>query len=149
MRQGAWGACERSRGQLEVLSDQECLELLASRHFGRLAFTAEGWPLILPVNYVFQDPSIIVRTGPGAKLEEAPLTVVAFEVDEADPEGLWGWSVCAKGPPFDITDARDAYSRALRRLPVRPWAPGDKANWLKISVARLSGRRFGELSPRR
>ena len=131
-------------GPLEVLSQQECLALLAKHRFGRLAFVGEGgWLLILPVNYVFSEPNVVIRTGPGAKLRDAPLSTVAFEIDDADALGDWGWSVVAQGPAFDITDADDAYSQALRELDPRPFAPGPKAHWIKVSATRVSGRRFG------
>lgn len=136
---------ERQRPHLDVLDEAECLGLLAAHHLGRLGFVADGWPVILPVNYVFEEPSIVVRTGPGAKLDDTPLSMVAFEVDAADPDGAWGWSVLAQGPAFDITDSIDEYSGALRRLPVEAHAPGDKPNWLKITARRLSGRRFGDV----
>jgi uncharacterized protein len=133
--------------RLEVLSEQECLELLAGRHFGRLGFFSDGWPVILPVNFVFDEPSIVVRTGAGAKLDDSPLTMVAFEVDDVDPDGRWGWSVLAQGPAFDISDSVDQYSGVLRHLPVEPQAPGEKPYWLKITARRMSGRRFGEVPP--
>jgi uncharacterized protein len=128
---------------LEVLSNAEALRLLASHQVGRLAFAHETWPVILPVNYVYQEPTIVIRTGPGAKLEDVPMTSVAFEVDAADPAGTWGWSVLVQGPAFDITDAWDERSRHLRQLPVRPWAPGVRDHWLTVTAVRLSGRRFG------
>ena len=128
---------------MEVLSTEECLDLLRSHSFGRLALIVRGVPLILPVNFVFEEPTIVIRTAPGAKLEHAPLTVVSFEVDETAPDGRWGWSVVVQGPAFDITDAIDDYSAALRRLPVEVWAPGEKAHWLKVSAVSISGRRFG------
>lgn len=133
---------------LVVLSEQECLALLRTHSLGRLGFVGEeGWPVILPVNYAFDEPSIVVRTGAGTKLDDIPLTMVAFEVDAADPDGAWGWSVLAQGPAFDITDSVDEYSAALRHLPVDPRAPGDKPHWLKISARRISGRCFGEVPP--
>lgn len=128
---------------LQVLTEQECLALLSEHHLGRLGFVADGWPTILPVNYVFDEPSIVVRTGPGTKLEETPLAMVAFEVDEAGPAGTWGWSVLAQGPAFEISDSVDAYSDVLRHLAVEPNAPGDRSCWLKITARRISGRRFG------
>lgn len=127
---------------MEVLSTEECLALLRSHSFGRLALVVRGAPLILPVNFVFEEPSIVIRTAPGTKLEHAPLTAVAFEVDEASSDGTQGWSVVVQGPAFDVTDAVDEYSSALRRLPVEVWAPGEKAHWLKISAVSVSGRRF-------
>lgn len=130
---------------LQVLSDSECLEMLARHRFGRLGFMADGWPVILPVNYVFEEPTIVVRTAPGAKMDETPLSMVAFEVDGADPAGAWGWSVLAQGPAFDISDSIDEYSDALRHLQVEPRAPGEKPNWLKITARRISGRRFGDV----
>src|SRR6266513_3895225 len=83
---------------LEVLETSECVRLLESHRVGRIAFAHEDWPLILPVNYVYEEPSVVIRTGPGAKLEDAPMRAVAFEIDDFDPEGTWGWSVVVQGP---------------------------------------------------
>ena len=88
---------------LRALSDSECVELLRRHRFGRLALGLEGWPAILPVNYVFDGASVIIRTAPGSKLDEAPLRVVAFEIDDADRYAHWGWSVLVQGPAFDIS----------------------------------------------
>jgi nitroimidazol reductase NimA-like FMN-containing flavoprotein (pyridoxamine 5'-phosphate oxidase superfamily) len=137
-----------SAAQMQVLNTSECLALLQSHHFGRLGFISEGAPVILPVNYSFEEPSIVIRTGSGAKLADTPLTLVAFEIDEADPAGTWGWSVVVQGPAFDISDSIDQYSGALRELPVDPRAPGDKPYWLKVTARDVSGRRFGELPPK-
>jgi nitroimidazol reductase NimA-like FMN-containing flavoprotein (pyridoxamine 5'-phosphate oxidase superfamily) len=128
---------------LEILEREECLRLLGDHHFGRIAFLGTSWPVILPVNYLFDEPSLLIRTGPGDKLDFAPMAGVAFEVDDADPAGAWGWSVLAQGPAFDITESTDAYSERLRSLAVSPWAPGRRDHWLKISVVSVSGRRFG------
>jgi uncharacterized protein len=128
---------------LEVLDRQECLRLLVGHHFGRIAFSGLSWPVILPVNYIFEDPSLIIRTAPGEKLEFVPMSAVAFEVDDADPAGASGWSVLVQGPAFDITESADEYSARLRTLDVTPWAPGRRDHWLKISAVEVSGRRFG------
>ena len=132
---------------LEVIGLDECLGLLRAHHFGRIAFYGASWPVVLPVNYLFEEPSLVVRTAPGAKLEFAPLAAVAFEVDEADPAGAWGWSVVVQGPAFDITESADAYSARLRALEVTPWAPGRHEHWLKITAVEVSGRRFGPVPP--
>lgn len=128
--------------ELQRLTTQECIELLSQHHFGRVAFASEGLPFILPVNYVFEEPTIVVRTASGTKLDDMPLAIVAFEIDDADREGRWGWSVVARGPAFDISDTIDEYSVRLRQLPVAPLAPGERTHWLKISARELSGRRF-------
>ena len=133
----------RDEHELGVLSEARCFELLAKQSFGRLAFWSDDMPLILSVNYVFEKPSIVVRTGPGVKFEQTPMARVAFEIDEADPLGRWGWSVVAQGHSFDITSSLDHRSEALRKLAVTPWAPGDKPSWLDVSATRVSGRYFG------
>jgi len=138
---------DNSPAEMHTLSTPECLALLEGHHFGRLGFVSEGSPVILPVNYSFVEPSIVIRTGSGAKLDDTPLTLVAFEIDEADPAGAWGWSVLVQGPAFDISDSVDEYSGALRDLPVDPRAPGDKPYWLKVTARNVSGRRFGEAPP--
>jgi nitroimidazol reductase NimA-like FMN-containing flavoprotein (pyridoxamine 5'-phosphate oxidase superfamily) len=132
-------------GDLGVLDRSQCVALLARHSFGRLAFWSVDAPLILPVNYGFQEPNIVIRTGVGAKLEQTPLAPVVFEIDGVDSLGQWGWSVVAQGPAFDITDALDETSVALRQLPLTPWAPGLRPAWLKITATRVSGRYFGEL----
>jgi uncharacterized protein len=129
---------------LRVLSDAECVDLLRRHRFGRVALAIDGWPAILPVNYLFDGTSVVIRTAPGAKLDQAPLTAVAFEIDDADRYGHWGWSVLVQGPAFDVTSSIDELSEHLRELPVHPWAPGAREHWLKIASVRMSGRAFGE-----
>jgi hypothetical protein len=132
-------------GALRSLSVAECERLLRRHRFGRLALGLEGWPAILPVNYIYDGSSIVVRTAPGRKLEEGPSTIVAFEIDGADRFGYWGWSVLAQGPMLDITSSVDRLSDRLRSLPVRPWVPGAHDHWLKISAVRVTGRAFGAI----
>lgn len=129
--------------QLRVLSTEECTSLLHARRLGRLAFATEDQATIFPVNYLFEGTSVVVRTGPGFKLEEAPMRSVAFEIDDADPDGAWGWSVVVQGPCFDVTDTIDDASARIRELPVRPWAPGSREHWLRIVSRHISGRSFG------
>src|ERR1700694_5054628 len=129
---------------LRVLSDDECVDLLRRHRFGRVALGIDGWPAILPVNYLYDGTSVVIRTAPGAKLDQAPLTAVAFEIDDADRYGHWGWSVLVQGPAFDVTLSIDELSEHLRELPVRPWAPDARDQWLKVAAVRINGRPFGE-----
>jgi uncharacterized protein len=127
------------------LDSAQSLRLLRSHHLGRVAFAHESWPVILPVNYAFDEPTIVIRTSPGAKVTSAPFHMAAFEVDDSDPAGRWGWSVLAQGPVFEITDSLDDRSVFLRSLLVTPAAPGRRDRWLAISALHLSGRAFGEI----
>jgi uncharacterized protein len=131
--------------RLAELTGSESAALLRSHRVGRLVFAYESWPVVMPVNYVFEDPTVVIRTDVGAKLSAAPFQAVAFEIDDADPAGAWGWSVLAQGPAFDITDASDERSEYLRSLPVAPWPVGVHAHWLTMTAVRLSGRRFGTI----
>lgn len=132
-----------SPSELETLDQEECTRLLREHRFGRVAFLHDGAPVILPVNYVYDEAAIVMRTRPGMKLDDSPLAVAAFEIDGVDPAGRWGWSVLAQGHAFEITSALDEDSARLRQLPVKPMAPGDRDHWLAIRSTRISGRRFG------
>ena len=124
------------------LSEEECLRLLQTQDMGRLAVVVGGKPVVFPVNYALDGRHIVIRTGPGAKLSEAPLGWVAFEVDEFDPVSLTGWDVVASGVARDITGGFDATSARLQALEVVPWVAGDKAHRLAIFEATFSGRRL-------
>src|SRR5918995_1902393 len=70
---------------LEVLSREESLDLLASVPLGRIVITQRALPAILPVNFVLDHGSVVIRTGEGSKLAVAtPRAVVAFQVDRVD-----------------------------------------------------------------
>jgi uncharacterized protein len=127
---------------LEDLSRAECLELLAARHFGRIGVVADGQPIIFPVNNVFDDGHMAVRTDPGAKLTAAAQGRVAFEVDEIDESSHTGWSVLVTGVGWEVTDGLDATSVTTRRFPVDTWAPGQKSRWIRIESEQVSGRRL-------
>lgn len=136
---------DQSDRELRILSRQECLEFLGLQRLGRLAFTAGGRAKIFPVNYLFDGNGVVVRTGPGFKLTKAPMQNVAFEIDAAAADGAWGWSVVVEGACFNVTNALDELSTKERELPAHAWAPGEREKWLRIDLARISGRAFGVL----
>ena len=81
-----------------MLSEEECLTLLATQAVGRFVFIdPDGQPMALPVNYVLHDRTIAFRSDPGAKLTGATLNRVAFEIDGIDPLYHEGWSFVVKG----------------------------------------------------
>src|SRR5215472_5556129 len=131
-----------STDDIEVLSEEECLALLRSHRLGRVALTDHGQPLIFPVNYASDDRAVVFRTAPGMKLTEAPMSRVAFEIDEVDPAAGIAWSVMVQGVAYEITSALDRISEGLRRLVVEPMAPGERENWVAVIRHQISGRRF-------
>lgn len=127
---------------LEVLSDEECLTLLAAQEVGRLGVVVEGRPLIFPVNYVLVDRYVVIHSDLGAKLTGTSFRSVAFEIDGLDPGTRSGWSVLVQGMAHDLTDAVDPTSEQLKAVQVSPWAPGPKPRLLRIEATEVSGRRF-------
>jgi uncharacterized protein len=127
--------------RIEELADTECRELLAGRHLTRLALVDARGPVILPVNYVVYGDAPVFRTDPGTKLDAAAeAAAVAFEVDATDEATRTGWSVVVRGTLGEVTDPEDL--ERLRALPLYPWAPGDKARYVRVALASLTGRRI-------
>ncbi len=130
--------------QLHNLPREECLRLLASNRFGRLAVTTgEGAPVIRPVNYVFDEPSqsVVFRTARGSKFQALLRAAkAAFEIDDIDAGSRTGWSVIIVGVTEEVTNPADA--RRLESLELDPWAPGDKPHWVRIRAWTVSGRRI-------
>ena len=129
------------RNGLEILEREECLQLLAAAHIGRLALSIDALPVILPVNFVVHDEKVVFRTSPGTKLSVAVRSaVVAFETDAIDPLRHEGWSVLVTGRAREVDDGDRL--EILRRLPLRPWAPGAHDHFIEINIDRVSGRRL-------
>lgn len=128
-------------GELSRLSRQECLRLLRTKHVGRLAYVARGeTPDIVPVNYVMDGADrILIRTGPGPKLQAAARSaVVAFEVDEIDEHARIGWSVVVAAQASVVSP--QSHERAGRAG--EPWASGPRADVICLRIGRVEGRRL-------
>jgi nitroimidazol reductase NimA-like FMN-containing flavoprotein (pyridoxamine 5'-phosphate oxidase superfamily) len=123
------------------LSRDECLRLLRSHTFGRVAVTMDT-PLIRPVNYIFDEPSnsIVFRTARGSKFHGLLRAgTAAFEVDAVEPHSRSGWSVIVVGMAEEVTSPTEV--RRLDGLSLEPWAPGHKGHWMRIRARTVSGRR--------
>lgn len=127
---------------MEVLSEDQCEELLAGHNFGRIGVVSGGTPVIFPVNYVYRDGRIAIRTDGGTKLSAAALARVAFEIDGVDDGDRTGWSVLVRGTGYDVTDSIDEVSAHLRETTVDTWAPGDRHNWVRVEPISITGRRI-------
>ncbi len=126
---------------LEVLSEADCRALLESNHLGRIAVLFDGAPVIFPVNYVYSQGRVGIRTDPGTKLVGAAQGPVAFEIDAVDEGSRTGWSVLVKGTGYDVTDSVDLVSVHVRRFPVDTWVPGAKSRWIRIEPGSITGRK--------
>jgi hypothetical protein len=125
---------------LEVLDEAECLRLLRTAPIGRLAFTEGALPAVQPVAFAVADREIYIPTHQGSKVAAASRgAVVAFEVDEIDPERQTGWNVTVVGPSRVVSDAVDV--ARLDLLGVRPWAPADAHCYVGVAIRLVRGRR--------
>ena len=127
-----------ARGDLALLSRAQCRALLATRTVGRLAYVARaGVPDIAPVNYALDGDDVLVRSGPGPKLQAAQRgDVVAFEVDDLDEDGRTGWSVVVVGRASVVRPGQQAADGPV------PWSNGPRRHLLRITPARVTGRRL-------
>ena len=143
-------AADESAPSMDVLSTEECYDLLRTQEIGRLGVNAEHYPLIVPVNYGMDGTTLVIRTQPGTKLAAADHANVTFEVDEIDPRTRSGWSVLVRGLAERLT-GRAGGEVVLRTLAVgvSPWAPGEYGIWLRLIPHAISGRRIvpGQLPP--
>jgi uncharacterized protein len=141
IRTSAMDASDKPAG-LEPINEQECLYLLGLRRLGRVALNVDGRPQVFPVNYALSGRVVAFRTAPGTKLANAPMSHVAFEIDDYDSTTGVGWSIMVKGVAYEITEALDHDSVEARRQLVRPMAPGQRDRWVAIRPDEITGRRF-------
>ncbi|HLM21062.1 MAG TPA: pyridoxamine 5'-phosphate oxidase family protein [Propionibacteriaceae bacterium] len=134
-----WAAFARESGLIE-LDRQECLDLLAAKSVGRIAYAVDKGARILPVNYILSNDAIIFRTIPDAEISHHALEAMcAFEVDETDEFFQAGWSVVAVGR-LELATEEDFASMRYGKLP-EPWAGGDRWMFLRLPCDQVSGRR--------
>ncbi|AEF42389.1 pyridoxamine 5'-phosphate oxidase family protein [Hoyosella subflava] len=125
--------------ELREIESAACLTLLEKERIGRLAYIDDGAPAIRPVNYFLADKeSIVIRTHEGSGFSTLKGVRVAFEVDSIDAEHNSGWSVVASGTAEPITDIDELVRSADPRR--RPWAPGDKGQFLRVRIEHVGGR---------
>ena len=129
-------------GGLEVLSLDECRQLLDTQQIGRIAFISAGEPLIMPVTYRMHKGHIVFRTTTGEKLDAARTAAsVGFEIDEWDASDESGWSVIVGGTAQDVEEPAEIAE--LKELGLRPWADTvARNNWVRIIPNEISGRRI-------
>jgi nitroimidazol reductase NimA-like FMN-containing flavoprotein (pyridoxamine 5'-phosphate oxidase superfamily) len=132
---------------LEELDEAECLGLIAPGGIGRLVFAGRFDLTVLPVNYKLHDGAILFKTTQhGATAEDLRTGIahaeyrVAFEVDEFDRAAREGWSVLVQGPAHHLdSESERADAKAAG---VVPWPDGDREHFIRITPARITGRRI-------
>lgn len=125
------------KSHLKDMPREECFQLLESRQVGRIGFVDPDGPVVLPVNYVILEESVLIATMPGNSISSHAVgRPVAFEVDEIDEFNETGWSVLVRGLASvvandELPDEEDQPN---------PWAEGDRSLVMRISPSHVSGR---------
>jgi nitroimidazol reductase NimA-like FMN-containing flavoprotein (pyridoxamine 5'-phosphate oxidase superfamily) len=136
-----------SATNLEILDEDECVGLVAPGGVGRLVFAGRFDLTVLPVNYVLRNGNILFRTAEAGSTDEDLRTGiehaeyrVAFEVDDFDAETREGWSVLIQGPAHHLDDPGEQADAIAAG--VEPWAGGEREHFIRITPARITGRRI-------
>ena len=127
---------------LETLSPDDCQSLLRENTVGRVAFVANDFPIVVPVNYRFVENRgrtwIAFRTRPGNVIDQAAMKV-AFEIDGIDPANRQGWSVLVRGTLHHVDPDAAGFRE---RFDPEPWILADRDAWLIIEPFAITGRRL-------
>jgi len=100
---------------ITTLSRDESYTLLRGSRVARLGCVAEGYPYVVPVNYVFDGESALVHSLPGRKIEAMRADPrVCLQVDEIEGHTKWK-SVLAYGTYEEITASAER-ERAMNCL---------------------------------
>lgn len=120
---------------------EECYRLIGKDGVGRIAVCTQDGPIIIPVNYLIEGESVIVRTAPYSLLGEHAQQDMAFEVDSLRHEERQGWSVVLVGKSERVEDIEQMTElRSSRRL--EPWAAGSRHLFIRLTPRRVTGRRI-------
>ncbi|MFC4463930.1 pyridoxamine 5'-phosphate oxidase family protein [Streptomyces xiangluensis] len=123
-----------------ALDRQESLRLLAKVPVGRVVYTRQALPAVLPINFSLDtDASVLLRTSPDSDLVRAiDGVVVAFEADEFDAATRSGWSVVVTGRATVVTDP-DEHERLSQADPTS-WMPLRDPVFVRIESEMVTGR---------
>jgi hypothetical protein len=126
---------------MDVLTDEQCWELLRGQQIGRLATVVGGSVDIFPVNYIVHEEQILFKTAEGSKLASIMAHhEVAFEIDGYKEDSNEAWSVVMSGMARVLT--HDDELDVAESLPLFPWNVDPKHRYVAIEPTGISGRRF-------
>jgi nitroimidazol reductase NimA-like FMN-containing flavoprotein (pyridoxamine 5'-phosphate oxidase superfamily) len=131
----------RAGENLRALSPEECLSLLEPGGVGRVGIISAEGIVILPINYAIAAKTVVFRTAPDTLLAAHASEQVSFEADRLDEAGREGWSVLMQGRARKIAGEREV-RRLEQETRLEPWASGARDVWVRITSARITGRRI-------
>ena len=125
-----------------VLTESECFEHLRQVSLGRIALSIDALPVILPVNFVVSNESVIFPTVAGSRFDAATAgTVVAFQADGQDPFSGDYWSVMLQGVASAAGDSPGDAGDGAFPLGSHPDVQ-QKLHRVRLEATVVSGHRF-------
>jgi len=121
------------------MTEAECREHLAAGGVGRFLYVeAQRGPVAVPVNFKMDgDDVIFPHDSMAAAVHQRH---VSFDVDHIDDARSEGWSVLLTGTAHVITNPDELDH--VRALHVEPWAGGDRPSYIRLTPAKVTGRRI-------
>jgi nitroimidazol reductase NimA-like FMN-containing flavoprotein (pyridoxamine 5'-phosphate oxidase superfamily) len=134
------------RRVVDLLTEAECWDLLASEALGRLVYNSRYGPTALPVVYRIDDGSIVLGTwDPGLFDEDLRTGIaeaeyqVAVEADQIDVAARAGWIVLIRGAAHHL-DA-EAERAPFIEAGLEPWIEGVPAHFIRVTPTSIWGNR--------
>jgi uncharacterized protein len=92
------------------------------------------------MNFAVVGERIVLRTAAGTTVaRKVHDLIVAFEADDLDAATSSGWSVVVTGRAARVTDPELIVR--YRKVPLGPWAPGERDQFVTITTEVVEGRR--------
>ena len=124
---------------LEDLTSEAALALMASVPIGRVVFSLDALPAILPVHFRFDNGTLAFRLVSDQRVHAALHDCVcAFEADDYDTREYTGWTVTVTGRVMRVDHPDDAGH--LAELLPRSWDSGHPHRFFRITPEIVSGR---------
>ncbi len=121
------------------------MELLATGGVGRLVYTSRYGPAAVPVQYIVDEGSVVVRAWATSTEEDLRTGiadaeyVVAVEADQADLKVREGWFVLVRGAAHHLdTEAERA---PVIDATLAPWTEGEAENFIRVNPTSIWGNR--------
>ena len=133
-----------ARRVMEVLSETESMELLASGGLARLVYNGPDGPTALPVVYKIDAGSIVLGTWDPVLFDEDLRTgiaqaeyQVAVEADQINVNAREGWFVLVRGAAHHLdTEAERA---PFINAGLEPWVEGVPVHFIRVNPTSIWG----------
>lgn len=123
----------RDEGELD---QRQCGTVLAGCPYGRLVFTEQALPVVVPVSFTLDGEAVVVAAVGDHLRNVTDGSVVVFQADRPDADDAGVDSVSLTGYATTVTDP------AERSRLAGPWNGPGHARMVRIVPAIRRGRRF-------